>query len=135
MNIGSKIKIILLVLISFILVRVASSTIFIANTPKINTFALARLKNMPILFLNDTKNLFASIFKKTAETTNSSLKNNLKKMDQLPLNAYKIVTKGVYAKEDKETGIIDLRITKDLEFEERKMKINGKEVTIRFPKN
>lgn len=108
------IKIISALVIAFIIVSLASSTLFIQPTPRINP-----------LFFADIKTYLADLFPK---------KNSAFSYSSLPLNALTPLSKGVYAINDKVNKTIYIRFTNDVEWDEKVIQSEGKTYTIRFPK-
>ncbi len=99
------IKIVIIISASFILVFLFSKSIFLANTPRINPQFVASIRNLPV-------NIASAI-------------------NQI---GFSKISQGVYAKEDKKTNVIYMRVTGDVEFEEKQLTVNGQTVILRFPK-
>ncbi len=79
---------------------------------------------MPNLF-NSTKTFITSFFQKNTI--------DFAKIEQLPVSALKPIGKGIYAKEEN-GDVVYIRVTKDVEFEEREINYEGKKIKVRFPK-
>lgn len=113
-------KIILALIVSFILTKLAVANIFLANTPVINKASIADK-------VNSTKYFFASLFTKSSNQDFASI-------EKLPTSALKSLATGVYAKEDAQGDVVYIRVTKDMQWEEKVITYNGKQITIRVPK-
>lgn len=107
MNNKIKLKIFLALFLSFLASNILVKTVFIANSPIID------------------KDFVASLFIKRS---NNNVILLSKELDFIPL------AKGVYAKEDTSTNTVYIHVTKDVEFEERNVKIDGEALTVRFAK-
>jgi hypothetical protein len=105
-----KLKIIIIMLFALVIVKTSSGTIFIANSPRIN------------------KAFIASLITPQKETI------TVKEYRQLPDSALNRITAGVYAKEDKANNVIYIRVTDDVEYDERIIEVNGQQTRVRFPK-
>ena len=114
----AKIKIIFVLIISFILAGFVSKNLFLANSPRINETFLANLKAWP-------QDLIASIVNRGQP--------DYKKFENLPVTALKPVASGVYAGEEN-GNVVYIRVTKDAQYEERVINYEGKQITIRVPK-
>lgn len=141
-------KIIFTIFIALIISWFFSQTIFLKGTPQIDPLFLTKLRVLPNLLVNRSKELFTSTFDKNKSTGDSLpkteilvAKDNLQerslafeKIKKLPDSSLQFMSKGVYAKEDKKTNIVYIRITKDAEWEEKTVTIDGKLTKIMIPK-
>ncbi len=127
-----KIKIISALVFSLVISSVLTQTIFFANTPMINKSFLAKIINFPSTVLESSRNFIASLINRSNISQNQA--TAIQQFKQLPVTALKSVTKGIYAQEDKANNIIYVRVTKDVEYESRVFNVNGKQVTVHFPK-
>ncbi len=114
-----KIKTISVLVFSLLLTYVLSKTVFLASTPRINKTFFANLKNLP-------NNLIASLSQKS--------NNAAKKFESLPVSALKPITKGIYAGEDDTGKVVYIRVTNDVEYEEKVINYEGRKIKVRFPK-
>jgi len=78
-----------------------------------------------VLFLTKLKNNFLVLF---------SNKNSYSRLVSTPLSAMKQISKGVYAKEDKELGTVYIKVTKDVEQTAQIIELNGKKIKIIYLK-
>lgn len=124
------IKILLSLFFAFIIVNNVGKRLFLNNTPKINQSYLLEVRNSLFAFLDDSQRFLASLL----NPRYAVLQNKIKKYNSLPTSAMQSVGTGVYAKEDELNNITYIRITKDSEWEERTIIMDGKQVTIRIPK-
>lgn len=122
---NTKIKLALILVFAFVSTHIISKTVFLANSPRINKQFLSAL-------INNSRTFFANLGKNTSLSDNQ--KNALQQIEKLPSTALNQVSSGVYAKEDKKNNVIYIRITKDAEWEERIIVMDGKEIKVRFPK-
>ncbi len=116
--IRTKLKIILVLIISFGITIVLTKNLFLANSPKLNNKFLSNLKNIPgrlIAFL-------------------ANIGKSSNKYGKLPLSALKPIASGVYAAEDNKGQIVYMRVTENIEYEERTIGYNGKQFKVLFPK-
>lgn len=118
-NLFQKLKIIIVLLLALLLTNTLSKTVFLANTPRIDKAFFTNLKTLP-------NNFIASLSRKPA--------NTIKKFESLPITALKPMTEGVYAAEDETGKIVYIRVTKDVEYEEKIINYEGKKIKVRFPK-
>ena len=125
----TRIKILLVVLVSFFMVKTAAPQIFLANTPKINPSFIARLKNAP----TELAQLPANLFPEIANLNPFSKKENdmfanVKSVTPPPNIIFKQATKGVYAGEDPKTGQKYIKIEAGTKYRiVGTVTINGKE--------
>ncbi|GAB4219815.1 MAG: hypothetical protein Fur009_7640 [Candidatus Microgenomates bacterium] len=144
-NFNNKIKIVLILLFSFLGVYVFSPIIFLANTPKINPKFIASIKKMPENIINYSGKLTANIgslfynpFYNNQYDQNQVIKdqntNILKPVQLITPPSYlqfKPVSKYVEAAEDAETGKKYIKIKKGARLEvDGEIEINGK----KYPK-
>lgn len=125
-----KIKLVAILGGAFILSNIFSRTVFLANTPHINTVFFAQLKDSPRQMIVGTQNFIASL---TGNPTNPEVRT-LKQFLQLPDTALNTIGSGVYAKEDNLNNIYYIRVSPNSQYDERTIIMNGKTVTIRVPK-
>lgn len=107
----TQIKLISVMLVAIMFTQFVSKIFFIGGTPRINFQFLAKL------------------FPKKIE--------NQKKMEEytnLPVIALSNLSKGIYAKEDKQNNIMYIRVTKDAPWQEKIINANGKKILIRLIK-
>jgi len=147
----TRIKILLVVLVSFFMVKTAAPQIFLANTPKINPSFIARLKNAPTELAQLPANLFSEIanlnpFLKKENDMFANVKSvtpppnvafskkendmfaNVKSVTPPPNIIFKQATKGVYAGEDPKTGQKYIKIEAGTKYRiVGTVTINGKE--------
>jgi hypothetical protein len=135
------IKIFFSIILALIITQVSSRTIFMSNTPRINKSFIAKIIQLPGNILNNTKQFIASISFKQPNNINSNTSINqsipvvtAKKINNLPLTAMQQLSKGVYAYRDTSDNILYIKVTKDMEYEERVLNYNGKQIKLRFPK-
>lgn len=128
----------MILVLSLLLSGIINKTVFIANSPRINTMALLELKNSPQAIFEKSARFIASLVKtspiKNTDTEVAYKTFNFDKFTQLPVNQLKQVTKGVYAKEDKVNNIVYIRVAPDAQWEEKQITVDGKIMIIRFPK-
>ena len=127
------VKIILSMVIALVIAQLSTRTIFMANTPRINKIFIAKLIKLPQSVLKSTQEFIAKNSNKNTVPSTASLNNNLPQ-NNIPVSAMKEVSKGIYAKEDTENNVFYIHITKDMEFEEKILNYNGKQIKLRFPK-
>lgn len=123
-------KIGLALFIGLVLTNFLSRSVFIANSPAINKAFISGLQMLPQnLFNSSTKQQAQPVAKKTvpSETPTSF------SFENLPVSALKFLGKGIYAKE-KNNNVVYIRVTKDVEFEEKDITYNGKVIKVMFPK-
>ncbi len=97
-------------LFALVMAKTFSGTIFIANSPRIN------------------KVFIVSLVTRQKETATA------KEYQRLPDSALNRITTGVYAKEDKANNAVYIRITDNVEYDERIIEVNGQQMKVRFPK-
>lgn len=115
-------KFILALALSFILVKTQTKKVFFGETPRINPSFIASLKTIPHSIQN------IQLAKKT------KIDPELEKIEKLPLNEFNKLADGVYAREEKDNNTVYIRIEKEIEFEDRVINYNGKQITVKFPK-
>ena len=114
--IKTGLKIIFSFVISFVLTIFLSQNLFFLHTPKLNPLFLARIKERMInLFKGNTD-------KKLAEKSLSSFSTMIK------------ISRGVYAKEDKELQTVYIRITDEAVWDDKIINVNGKKIMLRVLK-
>jgi hypothetical protein len=134
-NLRQRGKIVFTLVLALILSAVFSNTIFLANTPRINTIFLAKLKNAPGDLLNGTTVFLSSLMRPNGTALTSQEKQNIiNSFNSLPVSTMKSIGTGVYAKEDKKNNTVYIKVNKDAQWEERILIIDGKQVKVRFPK-
>jgi len=124
-----QIKTLLSLVAAFILASSLSHMVFVANTPRINKTFIAKLKDFPSQALRQLKRYYAS----RQMPSIPEKKTDFAAIEKLPDTALKSVAKGVYAHEE-DGDIVYIRITKDVEYEEREINYEGKKIKVRFPK-
>lgn len=113
-----KLMIAIVLVLSFIITKVMSQTVFIADTPQLN-------KNLP--------SMLASLFQKTPQLTPQQ-NVIVNRMKSLPVAALQPVAQGIYAKEDSQSNIIYVRITQNTNLQgEQTITVNGKTIKIYVP--
>lgn len=128
-------KIFLSLAIAFVLANVSSNTVFFGQTPRFNEGFIAKLINLPADILNSTKNFIVSIGQNTSQNQDMKQSEVLLQYSQLPDNLLKQVASGVYAKEDQINNVLYMRVSKDAQYEPKKIiDENGQEITVLFPK-
>ncbi|MBW7960605.1 hypothetical protein H3C65_03900 [Patescibacteria group bacterium] len=155
------IKLVFAVVLAFIVSQFSINNVFIARSPRLNPFFATNLIAKLNSLEHKTLRLFASIsFKKTSNkepnTTdntntgvtakNDNVKDNFNgnnqpgsftlskaKIEELMDIPLKQVSKGVYAGEKNDTKIIRVMVD-EVEYNEYKFNIKGKEVIIRVPR-
>lgn len=128
-NINRQIKTIIVLIAAFIITSTLSRTVFVANTTRINKAFIAELKDFPQHAFRQLKRYYAS--RQTPPTPQK--KTDFAAIENLPNTALKSVAKGVYAHEE-DGNIVYIRMTKDVEFEEKEINYEGKKIKVRFPK-
>jgi hypothetical protein len=128
-------KIIGAMALAFFAVNTVAPEVFIANSPKIRP-GLDRAVALRINTLADEgKDLIARITsfgqKSNYEQQTQQYNAQREKLQSIPFTP---VGKGVYAKSDNETTVVELRLG-ELDWLEYTYMINGKEVKIRVPKD
>ena len=117
------IKIAIAIFLSFIIVRIGSQAVFIANTPYIrpdlNQYAAFNFSR----FIGGGAALYTLIF----DRNKLNIKDELK---DVPLNT---LAKGVYAKDKKNISYILIK-DNEVEWIEYKFQLKGKEMIIKVPK-
>jgi uncharacterized protein YycO len=104
-SIFSGVKIVFSLVVSLIITIILSKTLFSFNTPRFNISYLVRL--FP--------------------------KNNYGKLATIPLSSMTQISKGIYAKEDKELKTVYIRVTKDAQWQEKIIESNGHKILLRYP--
>ena len=117
-------KILLSMLVAFTVVTFTSGKIFLADSPMINPNFISSLKTLPSNLLNSPQRFFA----------NKNQTQQLNQYQSLQTNVMKSLAPGVYAKEDDQGNPVYVRVTNDLQWEERTLNENGKTVVVRYPK-
>ena len=117
-------KILLSMLVAFTVVTFTSGKIFLADSPMINPNFISSLKTLPSNLLNSPQRFFA----------NKNQTQQLNQYQSLQTNVMKSLAPGVYAKEDDQGNPVYVRVTNDLQWEERVLNENGIQVTVRYPK-
>lgn len=115
---------------AFVIANMMSTTVFMAKTPRINKFFLAGLANLPNKLIAN----LASVNNGSKKIDRVQQNQAVDQMKQLPASALNSVAPGVYAKDDENNNIIYIRITKDAQWEERTVNVDGREMKLRFPK-
>lgn len=138
-------KIILSLILSFLVVKILSASIFFAGTPRINPFFIARLKALPGEIRTLPNRALTFLTKPFAQFSNFSNKRIAEKaLEDLPKADIKIgmtltrVSKGVYAVYDEQKNLNYLKIIGGTKIEVRVYKIKKpdgteKEVKIFVP--
>lgn len=132
-NINIKIKVVIILIFSFIVTKAISNNIFLANSPRLNQQFLLSLKNLPLTLVSSTRNFIASLNQKQTSITDTQ-KTTLQRFKQLPTTGLNQLSKGVYAEIDSQEKIVYIRVTGDAEWEERIVNYEGKRIKVRFPK-
>lgn len=120
------VKIVLSLSIAFVVVGFVSKPFFLANTPRLNKDFIGRLVHIPGLIAYRIQISLFGIPSKTYTPDFASI-------EKLPNSALIEISKGVFAKEE-QGEIVYIRVTKDVEYEEMKVILDGKKTTIRVPK-
>lgn len=128
MKLSDITKIIVSMILAFVISRLSSQTIFIANTPRINRNFIAKVINFPG---NIIQNYLSNQTQKNVSQTASSMTNTL---ERLPVSAMKQISQGTYAYENAQDNVVYIRITDKANYEERIITVNGKPIKLRFPK-
>ena len=115
-------KFILALILSFILVKTQTKKVFFGETPRINPNFIASIKNIPYSIQN------IQLAKK------AKIDPELEKIEKLPLSEFNKIADGVYAKEDRENNTVYIRVEENIEFEDKIINYNGKQITVKFPK-
>jgi len=121
-----KVKIIGALIVSLLFVMFISKIVFVDNTPKVSVNFLANLRNAPLLVWESLSSL--------GKTSSMKKEIALKKLRDLPDSSLNTIAQGVYAKEDTTNKVVYIRVTKDAQWEERQIMLDGKPTTIRIPK-
>jgi len=122
---NDKIKIFGILALAFFFMRLLSGTVFLSNSPRLNSSFFLALKNKTFNFLASL-----SVKSKVNGTANAALKS----LEQLPSSTLRSVGTGVYAKEDTSSDVIYIRIDKNAEWEEKIISLDGRQIKIRVPK-
>lgn len=135
--------IIMAMVVAFFLASISSSQIFITGTPRINPLFIAKLQNLPSAFTEKTTK-FIALLRVTPTPMNVATNNSsaisaqdqkmIQNLDKLPVASLNLIATGIYAKEDKNSSTIYVRVTKDAQWEEKVIEIDGKKITLQFPK-
>lgn len=119
----TKIKILLVVLISFFIVKYGSPQVFLANTPKLNKDNIIQL---PSKMLASIASL--NPFGKQNKSNVNDIFANTKPVNVPNSVVFKSISKGVYAGEDPKTGKSYLKIEAGAKYKiTGTITINGKE--------
>jgi hypothetical protein len=133
--INNQLKIIFILVLSFVVSFIINKTVFLSNTPRINPKFARSIKNLP----TTSKAFFAQLNQfftpKNINNTNSEkFFSELPKVNVPKSINYKLVSKGVYAAEDKKSNIKYLKIEKGTQIEVREYRIklkNGQDKIIK----
>lgn len=120
----TRIKIILIFLISFIAITTVSPQIFLADSPVINPDFIARLQNYPAELASVPGQLIAGLnpFGQKDQFA------DVKQVTPPPNVVFKAISKGVYAGEDPQTGKTYLKVEAGTKYRiAGTVTINGKE--------
>lgn len=100
----TRVKVLFIVLSSFLLVKIASPQIFLADSPKINPLFVAKIKNTPFELARLPSKMIASIINLNPFANKDEVISNVKLVTPPPNIIFKSVAKGVSAAEDPKTG-------------------------------
>jgi hypothetical protein len=101
----TRIKILLVVLVSFFMVKTAAPQVFLADSPRVNPEFIARIKNAPTELAQLPGNLIAGIGNLNPfSKKENDMFANVKSVTPPPNVAFKQIAKGVSAAEDPKTG-------------------------------
>ena len=129
----TRIKIVLVVLVTFLVVKGFSSTVFLADTPVISPDFIARLKNTPSELASLPGRLLAglnslNLFKKQPTTPASDMFADVKIVTPPENIVFTPIRKGVYAANDPATGQKYIKIEAGTKYRiVGTVTINGKE--------
>ena len=113
-----RIKILLVILVSFLVVKTGTSQLFLADSPRINTEFISSLKNAPGNLIAGITGLF-NRNKDFADVKSVTPPENV---------VFKSISKGVYAGEDPTTGKSYLKVEAGTKYRiVGTVTINGKE--------
>jgi len=139
-----KIKIVIVLIVTFAFVRMATPQVFLSNTPKINGKTIAKIRTLPqivkssVLYYSQKVLAMISPSKSYSSTDSKNNQNIMAEtVKKLPVASMLPVSKGVYASQDSSSKVVYIHLTKDAEnspYTERTVTINGEQVTFRFPK-
>jgi len=140
----NKIKILLVLIFSFLIANLVITSVFIAGTPKINPFfaqnLVAKMNNILPKFNQKQQSpqlasqsnqllLTPAIFNKSGTTQQETIPQEVNNVIN---NSMKKVTTGVYAGERDGTEVYQVK-TNEISYNEYTININGKEVKVRVP--
>lgn len=139
-DVKKYLKLTVLMFAAYMVVNFSMNNVFLANTPKINPFAMKNIQNKASNFFVGTSEFIASInpLKRSStyggtEVANSSANSKEEIAGALaaPLTQ---MSQGVYAGEKNDIKVFEVR-TDEIgnEFREYTFNINGKEVKIKVP--
>jgi hypothetical protein len=101
----TRIKILLIVLVSFLVVEKGTSQVFLVDSPRVNPEFIARIKNAPTELAQLPANLFFGIANLNPfSKKENDMFANVKSVTPPPNVAFKQIAKGVFAAEDPKTG-------------------------------
>lgn len=125
------IKIFGAIVVALIFTQSLSTSVFIANTPQINTYFLSDTIQLAQNFMKNISNKSQTTAQKSDPKKQSE---SIEKFSNLPSSALNKMAPGVYAKEDIDNDVVYIRVDKDAEWDEQIVMVDGVEKKIRFPK-
>lgn len=126
-------KIVIVLILAFVIADLSSKNVFIAGTPRINPFLIARINNLFSPGSTATPSNIASnqpVGSQTGVIKQTDLPQQVVQALNTPL---KPVSKGVYAGEKNNIKVYEFR-QDEIDWVEYTFMVNGKEIKIKAPK-
>lgn len=127
-----KIKILVVLALSFFVVKYASPQVFIANSPMINPSFLTNIKNTPSYIVSIPQKIGNIFYKIPQSEIDQSYIEKIKVKNIPPGLIFQPLTKGVNAQiaEDQATGKKYLKIPAGTKYKFEEIELNGKMVKV-----
>lgn len=132
---NKKVKILLIIIISFLLTHGLINNAFFSTTPRINKSFFVSLIQEPINFVYGIGNVIVKYaFSNKKPVLSQTQQQVIQKLQNLPISTMQKVSKNSYAYTDNNTGINYIRLTSKNEYLQKSVLINGQQVNIQIPK-
>lgn len=131
-----QLKILTVIVFSIFLSTMATKTVFLGYSPRINKSFVTNIVKIPLNFVLGARNGLAKYIRDNQKPSlNQKQEESLKKLEELPVTAMQKISKNSYAYSDKETGVNYVRLTGETpDYVEKTVMFEGYQIKVQLPK-